>query len=71
MIVYILYTIMGKCLIVYLPCMSLKEMLDCAHTIYMSDMSLQGIVYCIHFVYDDYGDMFNCILPVYEFGRNG
>ena len=65
MIVYLFYTFMGKCLIVYFPCMSLKDMLDCAHTIYMSDMSLQDMDDCILIVYY-YGEMFDCIFTVYE-----
>ena len=34
LIVFLLYTIMEKCLLVYLPCMSLEDMCDCALTVY-------------------------------------
>ena len=64
MLVYLSYTIMETCLIVYCPCMSLEDMVDCAIP-YMSDMCLQDMNNCIIIAYY-YGEMFDRILKVYE-----
>ena len=62
LILYLLYKIMVKCLIVYLPCMSLKDIWLIVHLPYMRDMSLYDMVVCILIVYD-YEDIFDVYFP--------
>ena len=56
MMAYLSYTIMGKCLIVYLKFMSLKTWMT-VHLPYMSDMSFQDMVHCMRIVQDYEGNV--------------
>ena len=69
LIVYVSYTIMRKFLIVFLPYMSLEDMVDCELTIY-EWYEFVSMADCILIVYD-YGGIFDCIFPVHELERHG
>ena len=63
LIVYLSYTIMEKCLIVYFPCMNVEDMVDYALTIYEWYISLWYMTDCVRTVID-YG--VNVLLYIYR-----
>ena len=64
-----LYSIIEKCLIVYLPCMSLEDMVDCTFTIY-ERYDFVGHGWSVYLSYTIM-EIFDCILPVYVLGIHG